>query len=169
MTCTLISSLAAGLVLMAGTASAQSWTDWGVADLRALIEAENGVVTDERLEANGEITVDVKMDDWLAVSVFGFACSEGDIETIRCQGLSLAALYETDDPARAERLQRELSFSYVADAVLDDDYQVQRDIDLTNGASLDNIRGQLSNFVALNERIADAVWATDPTAAVPSE
>ena len=108
MTCTLISSLAAGLVLMAGTASAQSWTDWGVADLRALIEAENGVVTDERREANGEITVDVKMDDWLAVSVFGFACSEGDIETIRCQGLSLAALYETDDTAKAERLQREL-------------------------------------------------------------
>ena len=65
------------------------------------------------------------------------------------------------DALDAERIDR--------DAVLDDDYQVQRDIDLTNGASLDNIRGQLSNFVALNERIADAVWATDPTAAVPSE
>lgn len=150
--------IASAALMGAGSAAAQNWESWSEADGRALIEAEGGEVEAVRAEENGDMTVDVVFDGWLIGNLLGAGC-QGEGEAKRCSTLSFYAFYEIGDASKAAEIANTLNYTYVADAVQDGDYAVQRDVDLGGGGvSLANIRAQLNNFIAINEMIAEQVF-----------
>lgn len=165
-----LATLIASAALMgAGSAAAQTWTDWSEAEGRALVEAEGGTVEAVHHEENGDLTVDVVFDGWLVGNLLGFDCN-GDGAEKRCNGLAFYAFYEIDDAARATEIANLLSYTYIADAVQDQDYGVQRDVELGGGGvPLANIRAQLNSFIATNELIAQRIFGDGEAAAAPAE
>jgi hypothetical protein len=158
---------ALAVLALPGAAAAQSWTDWGEAEARQLIEAENGVVTEITHGPGAEMTLLATIDDWLIVSLIGQDC-EGDGAKQRCKSLGFSALFEVDDPARAATLEDSLNFQYVADLAMEGDIVIHRQVELIGGAPLANIRAQLNGFVIVSEHVTAEIWPEKGAAAEPA-
>lgn len=163
----LLKSVAAAAVIVCapGVAAAQSWSDFGEAEGRELIAVENGVVNEVVRDEDGVLKIFATFDGWMAVMVIGTDC-EGQGAKQRCTSLGLNGLFEVDDAARSQTLERDLSFQYVADMALDEDFVIHRQIELQGGASLANIRAQLDGFIVVGEILYKEIWpekATAPT------
>ena len=143
------------------TGMAQSWTDWGEAEGRLLIEAENGVVTEVAREDDGSLRVYGTMDGWLNLMLVGSDCTAAGPKQ-RCKGLGFNGLFEIDDPARAAALEHEFDYQYVADVADGGDLILHRQVELTGGAPLANIRAQLNGFIMTSELAAERIWPTKP-------
>lgn len=141
----------------APAASAQTWTAWSEADVRGLIESENGVVTEVTPVTDGEMSVYATLDGWLHMAFIGEDCrSQGG--KAKCESLAFNALFEVDDAARSRQLETELSYQYVADLADGEDFVIHRQVELRGGASLANIREQLTGFIVVAEGVAARVW-----------
>ena len=149
--------VAAMAVLAApGAAAAQVWTEWTEAEGRALMAAENGVVTEVEI-VDGELRLYGIIDDWFHVGLYGSDCS-GVGAKLTCTALGLNALFEVDDAARSQALQAEMDFRYVADVADGQDLIIHRQVELEGGASLPNIRAQVNGFVVVGELVRDTIW-----------
>ena len=147
----------ASVITASHPASAQTWTDWGEAEIRSLAAAENGRVTEVEIPGDGALHVYATFDDWLNVLFIGDECTSGTGKP-RCTTLAFNALFEVDDAVRSEVLQDDLSFRYVADMADGEDFVIHRQVELTGGVGLPNIRSQLNGFIAVSELVAEAVW-----------
>lgn len=165
-----LKSVAAAMAVLItpGAAMAQSWTDWGEAEGRVLIEAENGVVTEVAREGDGSLRVYGTVDDWLRLMLVGSDCT-GEGSKQRCKGLGFNALFEVDDEARSMRLEHEFDYQYVADVADEGDLILHRQVELAGGATLTNIRAQLNGFIVTSELAADRIWPTKPDDAEPAK
>lgn len=158
----LLKSAAAALAVLTtpAVAAAQVWTDWGEAEGRALIEAENGVVNEVTRDEGG-LRIYGTMDGWMAIMVVGDDC-QGEGAKQRCKALGFNGLFEVDDEARARTLEGEMDYQYVADVAEDGDLVIHRQVELTGGASLANIRAQLNGFILIGELVYARVWPPKP-------
>lgn len=147
-----------------GVAAAQTWTDWGEADGRALLAAENGVVSGVETGAEGELLLYGVVDGWLQVALIGSDC-EGAGAKLRCKALGLNAVFEVNDAVRARALQEEMEYQYVADLADGGDLVIHRQIELGGGASLANIRAQVNGFVVVGELVHARIWPAKGNAA----
>lgn len=165
-----LKSLAAAVAVLItpGAAMAQSWTDWGEAEGRLLIEAENGVVTEVSREADGSLRVYGTMDDWLNLMLVGSDCT-GEGSKQRCTGLGFNALFEVDDAGRSLTLEHDFDYQYVADVAEGGDLILHRQVELAGGIPLTNIRAQLNGFIVTSELAADRIWPTKPGDADPAK
>lgn len=166
----LIKSVAAAAVVLfaPGVAAAQTWTDFSEAQGRALMAVENGVVDEVSYDDEG-LQMWVTIDDWMKVVLLGTDC-EGEGAKQKCKSLGFNGLFEVDDAARSRELEDRLSYQYVADAVQGEDYVIHRQIELEGGASLANIRAQLTGFIIVGEMVYDEIWPSKNggTAAPPA-
>ena len=155
---------AAAQTRTAETRTAQTWTAWSEADGRALIAAENGVVTEVEVGTAGQMRLYATIDGWMNLALYGDDCT--DLGAKRsCKALAFNALFEVDDAARAQTLQAEMDFQYVADLADGDDIVIHRQVELEGGASLANIRAQLNGFVVVGELVYDRIWPSKDAAA----
>jgi hypothetical protein len=145
------------VLITPAAAAAQVWTDWGEAEGRQLIAAENGAVTEVLREADGSLRIYGVMDGWLHIMLVGSDCT-GDGTKQRCKGLGFNGLFEISDPARAAALEHDLDFQYVADVADGGDLIIHRQVELVGGASLANLRAQLNGFIMSCELISDRIW-----------
>lgn len=166
----LLKTAAAVLAVMItpAVAAAQTWTDWGEAEGRNLIAAENGVVDDVTRGADGSLHVYATMDGWLAILLVGSEC-QGEGAKQRCKELGFNSLFEVDDAARSLTLEREMDYRYVSDVADGEDLVIHRQVELTGGASLVNIRAQLNAFIVVGELVAGRVWPTKTAAGAPAK
>lgn len=159
-----LTALAAVLAMAApGVASAQAWSDWSEADARSLISAENGVVDEVARPDDGTLEIYATFDGWLKVLIAGKDCT-GRGPGLRCKSMVFNALFEIDDAARAQQLENELKYSYVADMADGEDLVVERAIEMTGGVNLTNIRAQLDGFIAVCELVTEAAWPSKDAA-----
>ena len=158
-------ALAALVWTAASTAAgAQTWTDWGEAEIRTLAGSENGVVTEVLAEDAGELRVYATFDDWLRMQFIGQDCTASGGKP-RCPTLAFNALFEVDDASRAQALERDLTYQYVADMADGEDFVIHRQVELEGGAPLANLRRQLYGFIVVAEKVADDIWPPMPDAA----
>ncbi len=161
----LLASAAAFAVLgFATTASAQTWTDWGVADVTPILTALGGEVVGTSSEG-GEVLIISRFAGWLVVSIGGDSCT-GPAEALRCRGMILTTEYDINDEPRARWLEETVNNRYLAEAVIDGDYVVVRDVDLTGGALKANVEAQIYGFLVANDLVAQTVF---PDPIEPSE
>jgi hypothetical protein len=159
-----LAALAAVCVLGApGAAAAQTWSDWGEADARTLVTAENGVVDEVARLDDGTIEVYATFDGWLKVMIMGKDCN-GRGAALRCKRMAFNALFEIDDAARARELESELAPNFVADMADGEDYVIERAIELTGGVNLANLRAQLDRFISTCEQVTDVAWPSKDAA-----
>lgn len=149
-------AVAAAVLFAPGVAAAQTWTDFSETQGRALLAVENGVV-DEISYDNDGLQMWVTFDDWMKVVLLGTDC-EGDGAKKKCKSFGINGLFEVDDADRARELESRLQYQYVADAVQGEDYVIHRQIELEGGASLANIRAQLTGFIIVGEMVYDEIW-----------
>lgn len=159
---------AVAFLVAPGVVEAQSWTDWGEAEGRLLIEAENGVVTEVSREADGSLRIYGTMDDWLNLMLVGSDCT-GEGSKQRCTGLGFNALFEVDDAGRSATLEHQFDYQYVADVADGEDLILHRQVELAGGAPLANIRAQLNGFIVTSELAASRIWPTKPGGADPAK
>ncbi len=158
MSIVLRTAAAALAVLMTpAVATAQTWMDWGEAEGRALLTAENGVVTEVKREEDGTLRLYGQLDGWLGIMLVGSDC-EGEGSKQRCKGLGFNSLFEVDDAALSRTLEHDMEYQYVADVADGEDLIIHRQVELNGGASLANIRSQLNGFVMVGEMVADRIW-----------
>jgi len=163
-----VAATLAFVLITPAAAAAQSWTDWGEAEARLLIEAENGVVTEVAREEEGSLRVYGTMDGWLNLMLVGSDCTGAGLKQ-RCKGLGINGLFEVDDPARAAALEREFDYQYVADVADDGDLILHRQVELGGGAPLANIRAQLNGFIVTSELASSRIWPTKSGDANPAK
>ena len=159
----LLRAAAAATLLLAvpGVAQAQAWVDWGERSARELITAEHGTVTEVTVGADGELHIYATFDGWLHMLLIGTDCN-GQGTNQRCKRLGFNALFEVDDTTRALALEREMILAFVAHMADGEDLVLHREVDLTGGVSLVNIRAQLDRFIRTCEQASDQIWpATD--------
>ena len=162
--------IAAALAVLATptVAAAQTWSDWGEPEARALMAVENGVVNEVTREADGSLRVYGVMDGWLGIMLVGSDC-EGDGAKLRCTGLGFNSLFEVDDAARSRALVNEMDYRYVADVVDGEDLIIHRQVELGGGAPLANIRAQLHGFIVVAELVSDRVWPPKAGESAPAK
>ncbi|KQW82466.1 hypothetical protein [Brevundimonas sp. Root1279] len=161
-------AIAAVVLLAPGVAAAQTWTEFTETQGRALVDVENGVVNEVSYDNDG-LQLWVTFDDWMQVVLIGTDC-EGEGAKQKCKSLGVNGLFEVDDVVHSRELESRLSYQYVADAVEGDDYVIHRQIELEGGASLANIRAQLTGFIIVGEKVYQDIWPSkdSPTAAPPA-
>lgn len=159
---------AAAVLITPAAAVAQTWTDWGEAEGRELITAENGVVDDVTREPDGSLRIYGTMDGWLAILLVGSEC-QGQGAKLRCRELGFNSLFEVDDAARSLALERGMDFRYVSDVADGEDLVIHRQVELTGGASLANIRAQMNGFIVVGELVAAQVWPPKAGASAPAK
>jgi hypothetical protein len=158
---------AVGVSMTPLLAQAQTWTEVTDAEIRRLIEAENGIVTSVLPPEDNTVVLHAKMDGWLNIAVAGEDCVQTNAR-LRCPSLSFNAIFETNDAARATALERELDYAYVADMADGTDYIIHRQIEMRGGAGFANLRYQLSGFIHVAELISDRIWPPEGAAATPA-
>jgi len=144
-------------VAVPAVAQAQTWRDWGEAEVRELVSVENGTVNEVTVGETGGLEIYATLDGWLNMVFIGTDCA-GQGPTQRCKELGFNALFEVNDTARSLVLERELIFRFVADMADGEDYLIHRQVDLGGGAPLSNIRAQLDQFIGTGEQVSESIW-----------
>lgn len=168
---TAIAALAA--FTLAGPVLAAPGGSGGAADMTIVTTADAAGVAQAIAAAGGTVVstlageegflVNFSLPTGLNAYVEGYDCTGGPSAEAVCADLELGAVFTADDTAHALRLERELSFVWVADFADTDtnEYMVWRRECLHGGVTRNQLAFMVSVLVDQLPAVSAAVWPED--------
>ncbi len=126
-------------------------------DLKALAVAEGHTITE--IGGNGDVSLRATTPDGLIFHLIGTACASEYSDD--CLGFMVQVRYDDDDEVTAEKInQANLAYAAVS-SWWDKEGEtvgVTRYLILDGGQSMENLKVNLQNALALGPLVADVVW-----------
>ncbi len=126
-------------------------------DLKAIAVAEGHTITE--VGGEGDVSVRATNPDGLIFHLIGTAC--GSEYSDDCLGMMVQVRYDDDDLVTAEKIN-DANLSYAAVSTWWDEegetVGVTRYLILDGGQSMENLKINLQNALALGPLVADVVW-----------
>tara|TARA_R110002051_G_scaffold2408_4_gene12600 strand:+ start:2487 stop:3044 length:558 start_codon:yes stop_codon:yes gene_type:complete len=129
-------------------------------DLKALAVAEGHTITE--VGGDGDVSLRATTPDGLIFHLIGTACASEYSED--CLGMMIQVRYDDDEQVTAEKInQANLTFAAVSTWWDKEGETVgtTRYLILDGGQSMENLKVNLQNALALGPLVADVVWPTD--------